>query len=66
MPRAVERFLKVNEVVEELKLVLQVFLYDDSVEVEDLFYCATFSSESSLLFRQQFLNHTFQSVEDEA
>ncbi|KAH3860572.1 hypothetical protein DPMN_023476 [Dreissena polymorpha] len=51
MPHAVERFLKVNAVVEEFISVLQVFLNDDSA-VDNLFQCAPPSSESSLLFDQ--------------
>ncbi|KAH3856319.1 hypothetical protein DPMN_098905 [Dreissena polymorpha] len=57
MQQAVERFLKVDKVVEYLTLALKVFLNDDSA-VEDLFHC----SESSIIFRQQFLGFTFQSV----
>ncbi|KAH3786625.1 hypothetical protein DPMN_164732 [Dreissena polymorpha] len=58
---AVERFLKVNEVVKELMLVWQVFLNHNSA-VEDLFHCALPSSKSSLLVCQQFLGLTFKSI----
>ncbi|KAH3691910.1 hypothetical protein DPMN_192454 [Dreissena polymorpha] len=51
MPQAVESFLKVNEVVKEFTMVLLVFLNDDSA-VENVFHCASPSSESSLLFDQ--------------
>ncbi|KAH3786342.1 hypothetical protein DPMN_164449 [Dreissena polymorpha] len=57
MPDAVESFPKVNKFVDELTLVLQLFLNDDSA-VEDLFHFAPPSSESSLLFGQQFLSLT--------
>ncbi|KAH3768232.1 hypothetical protein DPMN_169444 [Dreissena polymorpha] len=56
MPHAVESFLKVNEVVEELALVWQLFLNDDSA-VEDLFHFAPPSFESSILFNLQFCNN---------
>ncbi|KAH3821412.1 hypothetical protein DPMN_123176 [Dreissena polymorpha] len=49
MPHAAESIFKINEVVEELTLVLEVFLNDDSA-VEDLFYFAPPSSETNLLF----------------
>ncbi|KAH3880381.1 hypothetical protein DPMN_004295 [Dreissena polymorpha] len=65
MPPAVESFLKVNEVMKEPMLVLQVFLNDDST-VEDLFHCAPPSSESRLLIGQQFLGLTFQYIKDYA
>ncbi|KAH3897920.1 hypothetical protein DPMN_022116 [Dreissena polymorpha] len=65
MPHAVESFLIFNEVGEELTLVLQVFLNDDSA-VEDLFHCAPPSSESSLVFGQQFIGLTFESIKDDA
>ncbi|KAH3775638.1 hypothetical protein DPMN_177044 [Dreissena polymorpha] len=65
MPHAVEISLKVNEVVEELALILQVFLNDDSA-VEDLCHCALPSSESSLLFDQQFLCLTIQMIKNDA
>ncbi|KAH3786349.1 hypothetical protein DPMN_164456 [Dreissena polymorpha] len=45
MPHAIESFRKGNEVMEELTLVLQMFLNDDSA-VEDLLHCAPSSSES--------------------
>ncbi|KAH3860652.1 hypothetical protein DPMN_023562 [Dreissena polymorpha] len=77
-----EIFLKVDKVVEDVTLVLQVFRnYDKVVEdvtlvlqvfrnydtaVDDLFYCVPSSSESSLLFGQQFLGLTFLSVADDA
>ncbi|KAH3808084.1 hypothetical protein DPMN_136434 [Dreissena polymorpha] len=48
MPHAVESFLKVYDVVEEVTLVLQVYLNDDSA-VDYLFHCAPSSSDSSLL-----------------
>ncbi|KAH3777320.1 hypothetical protein DPMN_178760 [Dreissena polymorpha] len=47
MSHAFERFLKVDEVEEELTLVLQVFLNIESA-VEDLWHCFPFSPESSL------------------
>ncbi|KAH3789608.1 hypothetical protein DPMN_167793 [Dreissena polymorpha] len=59
MPHAVESILKVNEVVEELTLVLHVFLNDNSA-VEDMFHCVPPSFESSLLFGHQFISLTFQ------
>ncbi|KAH3815051.1 hypothetical protein DPMN_143570 [Dreissena polymorpha] len=58
-------FLKVNEVVEEVTLVLQVFL-DDYCAVEDLLHCTPPSSECSLPFGQQFLSLNFQSIKDDA
>ncbi|KAH3741355.1 hypothetical protein DPMN_048080 [Dreissena polymorpha] len=51
MPHAVESLLEVNNVVEEVMLMKQVFLTYDS-SVEDLFHCSLSSSESSLLFGQ--------------
>ncbi|KAH3691908.1 hypothetical protein DPMN_192451 [Dreissena polymorpha] len=51
MPHAVESFLKVNEVVEEFTMVLQLFFNNNSA-VENLFQCAPPSSESSLLYYQ--------------
>ncbi|KAH3795104.1 hypothetical protein DPMN_148649 [Dreissena polymorpha] len=65
MPVAVQRVLKVDEVVEEVKLLLRVFL-NENFEVNDLFHCAQSCSKSNLLFRQQFLGLTFQSVEYDA
>ena len=64
MPHTVESFLKVNEVVDELTLVLQVLLNDDSA-VEDLFHCASPSSKSCLLFDQLFLGLTLQLIKDD-
>ncbi|KAH3714768.1 hypothetical protein DPMN_057468 [Dreissena polymorpha] len=64
MSHTVEIFFEVGVVVEELLLVLQVFLNDDFA-VEDMFQCGLPSSESSLLFCQQFLGLTFPSVEDD-
>ncbi|KAH3843498.1 hypothetical protein DPMN_117017 [Dreissena polymorpha] len=58
---SVESFLKVSEVFEERTLVLQVFLNDDYA-VDDLFNYSPPSSESSLLFSQQFLGLTFYSI----
>ncbi|KAH3697694.1 hypothetical protein DPMN_085200 [Dreissena polymorpha] len=46
MPQAFESILEVDEIVEELMLVMQVFLYDDSA-VENLISCALPSSESA-------------------
>ncbi|KAH3822284.1 hypothetical protein DPMN_124058 [Dreissena polymorpha] len=65
MPHAVESFLQVNAVVEEVMLVLQVLFNDDSA-VEDPFHCAPPSSESSLLLSQQLLGITIQSIKDDA
>ncbi|KAH3866016.1 hypothetical protein DPMN_029067 [Dreissena polymorpha] len=58
MPHAVESFLKVNKVVKQVTLLLQVFFNYDYA-VDDLFHCAPSSSESSLLIGQQFLGFTF-------
>ncbi|KAH3694208.1 hypothetical protein DPMN_083813 [Dreissena polymorpha] len=55
MPRAVESFLKVGEVMKELTLVLQVFLNDES-SVEDPFHYVP----PSLLFPQLFLRLTLK------
>ncbi|KAH3836275.1 hypothetical protein DPMN_109645 [Dreissena polymorpha] len=51
--------------MEELTLVLHVFLNDDSA-VEDLFHFAQPSSESSLLFDNSFLGLSFPSIRDDA
>ncbi|KAH3880580.1 hypothetical protein DPMN_004497 [Dreissena polymorpha] len=61
MQHANESFLKINEVVEELTLVLQMFPNDACAAV-DLFHCAPPSTEFSLLFGQQFLGLIFQSI----
>ncbi|KAH3814922.1 hypothetical protein DPMN_143494 [Dreissena polymorpha] len=54
---AIESFLEVNEVVEKLSLVSQVFLNDNA-----LFHSAPPSAESCLLFNQQFSGLTSQLV----
>ncbi|KAH3860184.1 hypothetical protein DPMN_023076 [Dreissena polymorpha] len=65
MPNAIESFLRVHEVVEELTFVLRVFLDFDSA-VDDLFHFAPLSCQSSLLFGKQFMCLTFQSIKDYA
>ncbi|KAH3781175.1 hypothetical protein DPMN_159001 [Dreissena polymorpha] len=65
MPRAVESFLKVDKVVKELTLVLQLFLNDDSA-TGDLFHCTKPNSESILLFDWLFLGLTFKLIVDDA
>ena len=49
MPHFVERLLKVNEVVEQVPLVLEMFFNEDPA-VEDLFHCAPTCSEACLFF----------------
>ncbi|KAH3811376.1 hypothetical protein DPMN_139787 [Dreissena polymorpha] len=64
VPNAVKSH-KVDNVVEEVTLVLQVLLNYDSA-VEDLLHCASPSSKSTLRFDHQFLGLTFQSIEYDA
>ncbi|KAH3881382.1 hypothetical protein DPMN_005308 [Dreissena polymorpha] len=61
MSHAVKSFFL--SVVEELTSVLQVFFNHISA-VEDLFRCTLPSSESSMLFRQQFPGIAFKSIKD--
>ncbi|KAH3710382.1 hypothetical protein DPMN_069860 [Dreissena polymorpha] len=58
MPSGVEIFFKVDEIVEQLTLVLQVFINDASA-VKDQFHYAPPSSESSPLFCHQIFGLTF-------
>ncbi|KAH3754006.1 hypothetical protein DPMN_188664 [Dreissena polymorpha] len=62
MPHAVEISLEVDEDVEDLTLVLHIFLNDDSA-VEALFKCDLPSFEPSPFFHQQFLWLNFESGE---
>ena len=52
---SVKRLLKVYEVLEQIVLVLQMLLYDDST-VEELFYCPQAWPKTCLFFCQQFLS----------
>ncbi|KAH3705476.1 hypothetical protein DPMN_080551 [Dreissena polymorpha] len=63
VPHAVKSFLNVDEVVEQLTLVLHLFLYEDSA---DLFRCSSPRSEYSLFFDQQFLGLNLKSNEYDA
>ncbi|KAH3736631.1 hypothetical protein DPMN_043203 [Dreissena polymorpha] len=65
MPHAVEIFLKIDEFVEELMFVVQVFLNYDSA-YEDLLHCSLPRSASSLLFGQQLPGLSVDSIEDDA
>ena len=54
MPEAIvlypiECFLEVNEIVEQVPLVFQMFLNEDPT-VEDLFHCAPSGSKTCLFF----------------
>ena len=60
---SVKRLLKVYEVLEQIVLVLQMLLYDDST-IEELLYCALARSKTCSFFCQQFLSLGFESVED--
>ena len=62
MPDSVQRLLEVYEVVEQIALVFQVFLYNSTIE--DPFYCAPAWSKTCLFFSQQFLSLGFEWVED--
>ena len=64
MPQSVERLLKVNEVVEQVPLVLEMFFNADPA-VETVFHCAPTCSEACLFFGYYFLSLGFQSVEDD-
>ena len=63
MSDSVKRLLEVYEVVEQITLVLQVLLYDDTT-IEDLFYSASTWSKTCLFFCQQFQGLGLESVED--
>ena len=63
MPDSVKRLLEVYEVVEQIALVLQVLLYDNST-IEGLFYSAPAWSKLCLFVCQQFLSLGLESVED--
>ena len=63
MPDSVKHLLEVFEVVEQITLMLQVLLYDDS-SMEDLFYRASAWSKTNLFFCQQFLSLGLELVED--
>ncbi|KAH3837335.1 hypothetical protein DPMN_110721 [Dreissena polymorpha] len=59
MPHAAESLLKVEEDVEDLTLVLQVFL---KKTLQLKIYCALSSSESSLHFGQQCFSTIFRTI----
>ncbi|KAH3714767.1 hypothetical protein DPMN_057467 [Dreissena polymorpha] len=61
---AVECFLEVDVVVDEVTLLFQVFENYDFA-VEDLYHCDPPSYECSQLFCQRFVGLTFQLVEDD-
>ena len=62
MPDSVKHLLEVYEVVEQIALVFQVFLYNSTIE--DPFYCAPAWSKTCLFFSQQLLSFGLGSVED--
>ena len=65
MPDSVKRLLAICEVVEQIALVLAVFLYGDSA-IEDLFYSAPAWSQTCLFFCQMFLSLGLESGEDDS
>ena len=63
MPDSVKSLLQVYEAVEQIVLVFQVLLYDDST-TEDLFYCSLAWSKIRSFFCQQFVSLGLELVED--
>ena len=63
MPDSGKRFLEVYEVVEEIALVLQALLYDDST-IDDLFQGTQAWSKVCLFFCHQILSLGLEPVED--
>ena len=63
MPNSVKSFLEVDEVVEQILLVFEVFLHQD-VAVKDLFHSASLGPETCLFFGEKFFGTGLEAVEN--